>query len=199
LEVEAMTTGYTNPVAEGRHTTIEQYAWHCSEAFFYDGNATAGDTEFESHEVKKAEAELERLCKLSKDEMSIEWAKELARIREANQASWKHHHDMLARYTAMLEKVRAWELPTARHSALKTFMESQLVDSIKHDCDGEPFVQRSPAGSAEGWRSVQISRATQALASAQEEYAKEQARFMARKTYLDALTAALGPRPVRTP
>jgi hypothetical protein len=194
-----MTTGYTHPVAEGRHTTIEQYAWHCSEAFFHDGNVTAGDTEHESREVKRAEAELERLCKLSKDDMAAEWRNELARIKDANQRSWKYHDDMLARYTAMLEKVRAWELPTARHSALKTFMESQLVDSIKHDCDGKPFVQRSPAGSAEEWRSVLISRTAQDLARAQEEHAKQHARFMAAKTYLDALTDVLGPRPGRTP
>lgn len=199
MEVEAMTTGYTHPVAEGRHTTIEQYAWHCSEAFFHDGNVTAGDTEFESREVKHAEAEVERLTNLSDDEVSADWSQKLTRIREANRGSWKRHEEMLARYTAMLEKVRAWEPPTERHKALKLFMEEQLVFSIKFDCGGEPFIQKSPTCGLFGWRSLLISQAKQALVRAQEEYAKEQARFVARKTYLDALTDVLGPRPGRTP
>lgn len=176
-----MTTEYTHPVAEGRHTTIEQYAWHCSEAFFHDGNVTAGDTEFESREVKHAEAEVERLTNLSDDEVSADWSQKLTRN------------------TAMLEKVRAWEPPTARHKALKLFMEEQLVFSIKFDCGGEPFIQKSPTCGLFGWRSLLISQAKQALVRAQEEYAKEQARFVARKTYLDALTDVLGPRPGRTP
>lgn len=42
---------------------------------------------------------------------------------------------MRVRYDAMLDKVRKLDIPSEEYQRVKDFMETQLTDSILHDCN----------------------------------------------------------------
>lgn len=133
-----MPTGYTYTIASGETESLADYALSCARAFFghmrdYSGPLIySTETSFYEEMLRKNQAELGRLESMSEDELLQEGEKRLLEaITRIHDMSRKNAME-LARYREMLAKVRDFDPPNG-WGELKSFMISQLIDSIKFD------------------------------------------------------------------
>ena len=144
-----MPTGYTADVQSGKVTDFSAFAMQCARAFGAlitmrdDPSNAAIPDQFEPSPYY-AEA-LANAQKRMDDLLSMSPADREKAAKAANAEAYSRYLSQLeetqvqrARYTAMLEKAKAWTPPTAEHAALKEFMCSQLTESIAFDCRGKP-------------------------------------------------------------
>lgn len=148
---------------------------------------------FFAENLAKAEA---RYAELSV--MTIEQAAVAARAEydKLAVAECRYEAERIAtkeRYTAMLDKVRAWKPPTAAHSGLRTFMEEQLLESIRFDCSGS---YREPELKAPlQWLDDAKSAAYADIGRAGKDVAEENARCSGANLWIDALYESLSSQP----
>jgi len=191
-----VTTGYTSPVRDGKHTTLAEYAWHAAQAFFHDGMIESGSEELETGAVETTKKEIARLVAMTPREIEKAFVAERKAIELSNQEKREKYAIERGRYEAMLAKVRAWTPPSEDHRGLRSFMESQLVDSIKFDFGSEPYQQKLPRHAGE-WHAGQIAERRRLLGYYLEEQTKRREGVARRKAYIAALEAEFGERPVR--
>jgi hypothetical protein len=60
-------------------------------------------------------------------------------------------------YERMLAMVHAWTPPTSEHVELKSFMHSQLSDSIRWDCDERGYETEPETPKFEDWKKERLS------------------------------------------
>jgi hypothetical protein len=144
-----MPTGYTADVQSGKITEFKDFVLQCARAF--GALITMRDDPMDKpipdefkpdsyiktrlDETKDALAGLDAMTEDEIVQASKQHnADELQRFKERMQEKT----DQRRRYEAMLSKVVEWTPPTGDHAELRTFMISQLQESIKFDCSYEP-------------------------------------------------------------
>ena len=201
-----MPTGYTDKVQSGEVTELKEFAYICARAM--GALVTMRDS---SHDVpipdklepsayyrEASEEAQKQLTELRN--MSIEECTKKAEEEHQERLAWesKYQQDKINqrnRYNAMLERVREWR---GAPEGLKTFMISQLQDSIKYDCpeDSDPFhvvFKKAPeAVSGEEWFRKREQTLLRDVARTSEEYAKELERTDERNEWIHQLRVSLG-------
>lgn len=156
-----MPTGYTADVADGK-LTFPQFVWRCARAMgalisMRDCSLTAAvppqiqGSSYSSERLAETISRQARLDAMSDEEIAVTARKEY-------EEAMKRHHEVersrlqtKSNYEKMLADVQAWEPPSSDHQGLKTFMVSQLQESIIFDCS--PREQYVPQLlSPEEWR-----------------------------------------------
>ncbi len=196
-----MPTGYTAPVQDG--ITFEQFVLRSARAMgalimLRDEPMDAPipdrfePSDYHSKALKKAEERLAWLIQMPSAEAEREAKKQFEEKQEFTARMIKQSNEILAKYDAMLEQVRAWTPPTPDHEGLKEFMVRQLVESIDFDCDTRYWENEAPVLlSAEAWKQGQIQSEERSVVYHREEYCKEVERTEARNDWLRALRESL--------
>jgi hypothetical protein len=139
-----MPTGYTAPIADG--ITFEQYALSCARAFgalvtMRDEPASApipdrfDPSNHHQQALERTHTELNRLLGLSAEQIAEEAQKDFQERLGSHSKRMQRAADLRVKYEEMLAHVRAWKSPSPDHDQYKAFMESQISDSIKWDCN----------------------------------------------------------------
>ena len=196
-----MATGYTDGVRTGKVTDFREFALLCSRAMgalieMKDDSFDAdipdvfqADIKYSEEEEAEAKDRLAWLMGLTRLEQEGEVAKENAE----QLAEWRESISMQGtvcnRYVAMLDEVKSWNPPTCDHVGLKQFMESQLKESINHDCyaaDPEPV-----ALTASEWFAREVATAARNLERAGKYKAEEIKKVNGRNAWIKALRESL--------
>ena len=133
-----MATGYTHKVMEGEITELREFVLDCARAFTGEEGLPElfeADTGYYDARLAELEIELDYLNELDEVDADIEAAKDHTENVTQYLDRCRDRENKRVRYSLMLEKVRAWELPSEGHEPLREFMVTQLIDSIKFDCD----------------------------------------------------------------
>ncbi len=158
-----MPTGYTDAIA--KDISFEDFVWRCARAFGalvtmrdepYDAPIPEKfeSTDYHSRGLEKAQADLVEFQKLSsadyekraQEEYESEIAMYLQRVKEKT--------TLRNKYSAMLAQVIEWIPPSPDHEKLKSFMASQIRESIDFDC----FEPKKPERlSGEDWANKAFS------------------------------------------
>jgi hypothetical protein len=197
-----MPTGYTEGVASGEIKTLQEYAMTCARAMgalvsMRDSSFNAAIPEklepstYHRDQLEKSQEELAILRRMSEavweekakaafDEKQA-WEKEYARKQEQQRA----------RYERMRTLVLAWQNSP---EGLKSFMISQLDDSIKFDCpEGSYFghVEQPRPDTGREWFLKQERTLLRNIARYSTEYEKELERVEERNKWLEQLRDSL--------
>lgn len=194
-----MPTGYTAPIKDG--IAFEEYVWGCARAFgalimLRDEASDAPIPEFQPSDyhvnaLREANAELARLNAMTPEDAALEEAKERVKAR-AERLRWQAESDALrTKYEEMLEMVNAWEPPTAEHAGLKTFMASQIQESIRFDCHDYTTGGKIPRRTGKQWLSENIAEVRRAISYNEGERGKELARVKSRNDWVKQLAASV--------
>lgn len=138
--------------------------------------------------MKNAEAKLERLLSMKPDEIQSARDQEEAERQtrddeiEARRAAQEH------RYRVMLVQVERWVPPTEDHHKLKRFMQEQLAESIKFDC--QPW-HSEPLPAADDWFREEVEKAEKAASYHLLEHKKEVVRVRNSNQWVSDLRASL--------
>ena len=145
---------------------------------------------YHKDEMDKAESKL-----LEAKKMSLETAKVLSEQEHAdailsNEKTISEKMDFEAKYTAMLDKVKAWQPPTPEHEGMKKFMVEQIESSIEFDCDisynSEPVLL-----SPEKWLCEYIDKCAKGLGYHIKEWYAEVDRCKERTEWINQLRKSL--------
>lgn len=195
-----MPTGYTAAVQDGTITELVPFAMHCARAFgalvlMRDAPTNAPIPEafapspFYLQRQREAEQRLAQLRTFS----PLDAQRACQQEHTAATARWRdrciEQAKQRARYQAMLDQVRGWAPPSKGHDQFHVFMQDQLVESLRHDCEDDepaPRLERWP-----DWLHARIHRAYSDILRGQQEYAKELARTAERNDWLSGLRQSL--------
>lgn len=193
-----MPTGYTSAVKDGTITEFSKFAMQCARAM--GATVTMRDEPHDKEipevfmpspyyleRVAEVEGKIEHLKSLSDRERQDVYESNCAKKKEQHLIYRGVQAEEKERYEAMLEKVRAWEPPTADHEGLKTFMVDQLVSSIDFDCSSYPL--SLPEFKS---RDDEMNDLLKELADAKARYAEEIERVSSRNRWLRELRKSLG-------
>lgn len=199
-----MPTGYTADVQDGTVTEFSEFAMQCARAF--GALITMRDEPSDApipQEFAPSNYNAERLVEAQRDLARLEAmteSEQKAAADAANAAAFKSWDDrestkaeQRARYEAMIQKVEAWEPPTADHNELKRFMLRQLRESIEFDC-GPPYAPRPGLVNAKDWYAGALARANRDIAYHAEQQAEETERARKRTKWVSDLRASLAPK-----
>ena len=198
-----MPTGYTAMVVE-EAATFEQFALRCARAFgalvnMRDAPMDAPLPErilasaWYEQRLEETHAEIERLQKLSAEQLRQEADDAYTRAMATYHERVATRERQRAAYQAMLTQVEAWQPPSSDHVGLKTFMISQLGDSLRFDCGerGEEH-ERAPVRQApHEWLARQLDLLRQDLVYYENQHREEVARTHERNEWLSALRRSL--------
>lgn len=198
-----MPTGYTADVGDGKVTELREFAWGCARAFgacihLRDVDekkerrrrapVLAEPTTYHLDKIEEAKKELAQIEAMSLDQKREAHA---AYIDETVSRSAKYQRGKLEteqRYSAMIEKVRAWTPPTPDHEELKKFMLEQLRESIRFDCGHVTAEKVMPFH--EYW-SHRLARIARDIEYHTQEHAKEVERVESRNAWTKKLDESL--------
>lgn len=200
-----MPTGYTAAIADG--ISFEQFAWNCARNFgalitMRDDPADAPvpqkfePSSFYKEWLDNAKAELDRL-----DRMTLEEAAAAEKAEREKKAAYrdkriKECNELRSKYEAMLGKVRAWVPPSPDHVNMKSFMEQQIAESIRFDCNTTYLDNVPPVVCAADWLANAKAEAARKVANYSEEWAKELDRVASRNRWVEQLRASI-PQPAK--
>lgn len=194
-----MPTGYTAGVQDGSVRTLRDFALRCARNF----GATIMQRD-DAMDVPPAHREVSDYYKrcLAGARERLKNAQDMTEDAAGRVADEEHTAAMRSffesrdkareerrRYMDMRRSVEAWQPPTPDHAGLKTFMLSQLDESIKFDCgpDRDPPTHRTGAQ----WLAETRADAAKSVALYEVEHAKEVARCAEANAWIDALYASL--------
>lgn len=196
-----MATGYVHPVADGKVTTLRDFALQCARAFgalitMRDDPMDAPIPErlepnfsFYEGALSKARADLARLSA-----MSLVEAREAQAAERAEQLAERERY--ISEREAEFGRVRAMRAATAEWTPdpdcadLKAFMLDQLDSSL----EGGPYAMPLPPEVEVGeWHKNAIEDAGKRIGRYEAEIAKEISRTAGRNAWLDALRRSLPP------
>lgn len=196
-----MPTGFTAAVADGRTTTLHDFAWACARNFGAlismreePMDAPIPDTiepsPYYSDKLGQAQKRLQQLHTLAPSEAQ----RECQQAHSRDLARWKERCDSKAiqrtRYNAMFGQVKEWIPPTDKHIGLFDFMLQQLEDSTPHEmigcADPMPTIQRWPA-----WLAGAIAKAENDIRYFTKQANEEAERAQENSTWIAALRSSL--------
>jgi hypothetical protein len=190
-----MPTGYTAAIARG--ITFDQFVWDCARAFGAlvmmrdEPQGTPIPARFEpspyyATRVSEARAKLTHLRALTIEQAHAECVAEFQRELTSTSKRIQEKEELRAKYTAMLERVDAWQPPTPEHVGLKEFMQKQIRESIDWDCSTK--YDTSPECKTTGaWHTLAIAKAELELNMAEQSLREEIERVESRNDWLSAL------------
>lgn len=145
-----MPTGFTAPIYDGEDITFEQFANSCLRNFGiylrFEGQypnlsryeipdkICPSDYYKKRYEEAKAEYEKHLATPKTKEELEAEYIVYVKGVIKDNEDIAKENEALKNRYNAMLSKVRSWIPPSEDYNGIKSFMESQLIESLDVDC-----------------------------------------------------------------
>lgn len=196
-----MPTGYTADIKNG--ITFEQFVLGCARAFGAcvslrdEPSSTPIPDEFKPNEyyiaeIAKAKTRLTKLKSLTAKEIHREAEKDYQKQLKSHVNMLANKYDLLGKYKAMLEQVKAWQPPTPEHQGLKDFMIQQISTSIEHDCDMVWIKSLKPKKLADAdWISKQIEHEVANLEYHTKENKEEIERAKGRTAWVKALRDSL--------
>lgn len=183
--------------------TFEEYALGCARAFgalIHMRDAPSSEpipdviepTSYYREKLVELGAELAKVRSMTEAEC-CEAAEADAAAELAMAQGWRDKAKALrAKYEAMLAAVRAWVPPTGEHKEMKSFMESQLTESIKFDCSSEG--RELPSGvplAGEDWRVCKILKLERDVHYHETHHRDEVERCIQRTAWVQALRRSL--------
>jgi hypothetical protein len=139
-----MSTGYTAAIKEG--ISFQEYALNCARAFgalvlMRDDPADAPipDTfepsDYHFKALAESQKELSEINACSDEELEVRAEAKYRTDFEYYEKSKNERDELRGKYDAMLEMAKAYEPPTPEHTGYADFLVSQIVESIKWDCN----------------------------------------------------------------
>ena len=142
-----MPTGYTANIE--KDISFEDYALSCALAFgacmhqrdasgqFKPKLRTNNDT-YHIGALEQAKNSLIELEAMTNRDVQIEYGNKIIAKKIADCLTMIEKNESLrVKYQKMMERVRAWKIPTEEHSSLKQFMMDQIYESLKWDCNSD--------------------------------------------------------------
>lgn len=193
-----MATGYTYGVGQGDIVELREFALKCARGMganimMRDDPLDAPIREYQPSSYYRERVESARIALYDAERMTLDEAERRARAAYSRaldehlkyEASKKATID---RYRAMLAKVEAWQPPTKEHEGLKTFMQSQLVESIEWE-GGRSSAPEQQTGTA--YRAALIDHARRNIEHLTREQAEEERRIAGCNAWNRALVESL--------
>lgn len=195
-----MPTGYTDKIYNGVPQTFEEFALDCARAFGTlvtlreERNAEIPDafepSSYHQKQLDQALMDYEYAVYAAdyeiEEKLNDQHSETLKRYAEGR----VEKAELLARYTAMLDQVKAWNAPTLDHVKYREFMIEQLEGSIKFDCsdyyDNDPELL-----SVEDFRAEMLDQALWSLNYHWKMHNEEVARTRERNNWIQALRGSL--------
>lgn len=177
-----MPTGYTCGVQDGTITDFKDFALRCARAF--GANVLMRDDPMDRHIEEyqpsdfykklfdEANRKLSTIRAMTDKECENSAQEEYRKAVEHKRDYIEKCNEQKRRYITMLEHVEAWEPPTSDHENLKEFMESQLKDSIDHDCNTS-YLTTPVKKTGQQWRADQIERLERNIPNYRQNYQEE--------------------------
>lgn len=196
-----MPSGYTADVADGKITTLREFALRCARGMGAlitmrdeDWDAPIPEelqpsTAYHDEALARARARLAELETLSPAECERRAEVEHQAAIESHQAGERERTETRNRYGAMIAQVVRWETEA---DGIKSFMLDQLHQSRDFDCGG--LADAPPTrGDATQWREAALRKARRDIEYHAAEREKEIARTADRNRWLKALRDSLPP------
>ena len=195
-----MPTGYTAAVADGRITTLRDFALHCARGM--GALITMRDEPLDApiperlepstahHDDKLAElrAELATISAMTNAECAEAQAASLVAAKERRARYAREKEEQRARYEAMISRVEAW---TTEAEGLREFMLGQLTESLRFDCAGSYLPEIPDEVDPGEWRSQRLKSIAREIGYHEEQRAAEVARTESRNRWLGSLRDSL--------
>ena len=195
-----MPTGFTADVANGKTTSLREFALTCARGMGAlilmrdePDDATIPprfepDTQWHDERIATAR---DMLDDLTHDQAVDRWAAANTEIHKAREEAIQRNEETRQRYNAMLAKLDKWPTDGAPEG-LHGFMYRQLVDSRDFDVDDDPTAYMpEPYATVEDWKASVRTRANEELAYHTVERDKVIARTVERNAWLEKLWASL--------
>lgn len=147
-----MPTDTTSQISDGM--TFAEFALRCARAFGPSETTLSAPSVTEQLRTA-ARLELDKLLTLSDDEAQAiaraDFDHRLKRYANAAIRAAALHR----KYLAMLKSVREWKPPTPDHVEFKQYMQKEITDSIRWDCDTSMIREPTPVPPRE-WRALRL-------------------------------------------
>lgn len=191
-----MPTGYTAAVADGKITTLRDFAMQCARGMGalitmrdepFDApipDTLQPSTAYHDDKLTVLRAELRELEALPDEQV-------LDRMEAERQKAIEYaERDRVKRerYEAMISQVMAW---TTEAEGIRDFMLQQLRESLKFDCGGSYEPPIPEPMTATEWRSQRSAKLAKEIDYREGEIAREIARTAERNAWLKALRDSL--------
>ena len=196
-----MPTGYTAAIADD--ITFNDFAMQCARAMgalvMMRDEPTGAPiperfepSDYHINKIAETNATILRLAGMTADEAE-QAANDAYEAAIAAQAAAIRRNDMLReKYDAMLEKVEAWQPPSADHDGFKKFMVEQITSSIGFDCDNSYYRNQAHTKlTGADWLAQEEAKARKDIAYHESENAKEVERTEGRNRWIKELRDSL--------
>lgn len=204
-----MPSGYTAYIYDSKDPDFREFTLLCSRAF--GANVHQRDESLSSEIVLRTPSSydfdnaLERLDEIKKL-AAMSDAEVLEKIKEDHQqkidSCTKRIEDtriLEAKYNQMLQKVEAWQPPTADHQGLKDFMTKQIKESMAFDCGvdwhekrlKEYLLKNKGDATPDEWRAANIAEAFESFARSSRHYSEELERCRQANSWILQLAESL--------
>jgi len=143
-------------------------------------------SDYHAKRIKELEIEIKHFKSLSDSDLNKRLQMAYEKDIEDKKERVRKKESLLAKYVDMLSKVRAWEAPTLDHEGLKSFMISQLEESIKWDCTITVYDKpdESTKLTVDKYRKEKLAELLKELDRNTEEHKKELERTEARNKWI---------------
>jgi hypothetical protein len=201
-----MPTGYTAILNKGSQS-FEDFVLQCAKAFgacIHQRDSAHREPpskqNFDDYHLERIEEYLQKLKEvnaLTAEEIVDIIKKDHAERLSSAENDLQRKREMLQRYNNMLISVKNWNPPSGDHLELKNFMTSQLVDSIKFDCNLKyeleeiSRLRKGPLLSPEEYRNERIETINDSIKYHTEQYSEEQNRIKSQHDWIEALYNSL--------
>lgn len=194
-----MPTGYTSAIADG--ISFQEYALSCARAFgalieMRDEPASTPipesfvPSDYHQKALEKAHKRLDVVLVMTPEEIDIEAGVAHRAAMTSYRERLERAASLRAKYDAMLVSVRAYKAPTPDHVEYKAFMEQQILESIKFDCntkyDTEPVCE-----SPDQWYESTVQQLRDDVAYYEEHQRQEVERVHGRNQWVKTLRESL--------
>ena len=195
-----MATGYTAGVQDGKITTLKDFTFRCARArgdcvMQRDDSSDAlpelpEPSDYHAKALVKDGERIVELDAMSDEDKAAMALKEYEAEKAFREKSRADDAKSRARYSLMLQRVRAWEPPSEEHAGLKEFMIEQLESSIKFDCHENSAHNRPPDPAKytpEAWFLRAVEGAERSVLYHTKHNAEEIERTNGRREWIQAL------------
>lgn len=197
-----MPSGYTVDVANGKITTLSEFALCCARGMgalimMRDDPWDAPIPErfepsrYHADKLDELGGELLRLRSLTPEQAVAEAEAERGKVQRSNKTYRVEKAAEAQRYRAMLAKVEAWE---GAPEGIKEFMLSQLRESVRFD-GGDPYQVPLPPADGTTWRADKLEEVEKDIAYHAKEHDQDVQRTELRNAWIAQLRASLSKEP----
>ncbi len=194
-----MLTGYTQLIDSDPNVTLRAYALRCARAFgacvmqrdesIDNPPRHREPSTYHAEELSKAKAALAAAKAMSTDAAEAGALARFNKERDYYKAAVAERAEKLARYNRIRAEVEAWTPPSADHVGLKTFMLSQIDETIRFDHGYALDVPKRVTAMAYKAKEIESAKRDVAYHAAKDE--EEVRRCREADAWIDALVGSL--------